>query len=82
MKKLIVALIASVFLIIGCQAPSPPPETPSKFKTGEVVYVDNQAFIVNYYEESYDYYLLQQIDCKSEECHFRVRESEISKTKQ
>ena len=53
-----------------------------KFREGELVYIDNYAFIVwSERSKNFKLYSLKLIDCKSDNCFYGVLESEITKTK-
>lgn len=52
---------------------------PSKFKDGELVYVGQNAFIVQDQGNKNKKYYLKQLDCRSSNCFYFVLESEITK---
>ena len=89
MKKIRAIILIST-LFVGCFPEVDAQETGNtpilefvpKFKEGELVYVNDYAFIVwSERSENYRLYSLKIIDCKSDNCFYGVLESEITKTK-
>lgn len=88
MKKLLLIL---VLFTIGCKdcvtnlQQYPPDKTVKKeFKEGSLVYVSNESFIVESFNEYDGTYWLKKINCKSSGsgCSYEVLGSEITKTPQ
>lgn len=74
-----------MLLLISCDEPKPtdtPPIHVPLYKSGELVYVGESEYIVRRFTDYDNQYLLQKVECRSEECSFWVLESEIRKTKE
>mgnify|MGYP001572488695 CR=1 FL=1 len=83
MKKVI--LILSLCLLFSCKEIPQEQEIYCKYKRGELVYIDNEAFQISEipYEEG-GKYMVDKLDCRSDNwsaCRFWFLESEISKYK-
>ena len=85
MKKILLLGVVLISLISCKETPNTQPTQPEvkyvpKYKSGELVYVGKDAFIVNYYDHYDGLYRLKKIDCKSDNCYYYILEGEITKT--
>lgn len=84
MKKVI--LILGLCLLFSCtKHPNYKEEIESihKYKVGEVVFINNEAYQIDMYWDDDTYYVIK-LDCRSADwqaCRFKFLESEISKYK-
>lgn len=78
MKKLLFILILS---LIGCgEVTQNTKEYTQVFKDGQLVYVGNEAFIVEYFDSYENTYWLKKIKCTSSECSYKIIGTDIRRS--
>ena len=85
MKKMLL-LVVILLSFTSCkktevsQPTRPKVEYRPKYEKGELVYVDKESFIVEYYDDLDELYCLRKVDCRSSSCNYYILEGEITKT--
>jgi len=77
---LIVLLMIFITCLFDCKESVSSEESTyyAKYKSGQLVYVQNEPFIIKHHDEKRNTYWMYKINCTSPSCGYDISEKEIS----